>query len=147
MKTTAKVIWSFIIVLLVALAGFVYFKFYFVLGEGVKAGELNQIVYKGWVWKTYEGRLIMTGFRGSKQGSGIQSNEFNFSVVDKAIADTLMRCSGKVVELHYKEYNGMLPWRGMQRYIVDGILSIKPGTTPGNEIPLVIDSDAVPAEI
>ena len=143
MKTKTKVISSLILVVLLGLAGVIYFKFYFVLGEGVKAGELNQIVYKGCVWKTYEGRLIMTGFRGSKQGTGIQSNEFNFSVVDKAVADTLMRCSGKFVELHYKEYNGMLPWRGMQRYVVDGVLSISPGGTPGNELPIIVGGETI----
>ncbi|MCQ2176435.1 MAG: hypothetical protein MJY41_00665 [Bacteroidales bacterium] len=111
-------------IIVAALAAFIYFKFYFVFGEGVKAGELNQIVYKGWVWKTYEGRLIQTGFKGAKGGGTIQSNEFDFSVVDKAVADSLMHCSGKQVELHYKEYNGMLPWRGMQHYIVDEIVSV-----------------------
>ena len=124
MKTGTKVLSVIVALLLLAAAAFVYFKFFFVLGEGVKAGELNQIVYKGWVWKTYEGRLIQTGFKGSKQGSGIQSNEFNFSVVDKAVADSLMRCSGKNVELKYKEYNGMLPWRGMQKHVVDKIISV-----------------------
>lgn len=143
MKTKTKVLSSLILVLLLAAAGFVYFKFYFVLGEGVKAGELNQIVYKGWIWKTYEGRLIMTGFRGSKTGNGIQSNEFNFSVVDKGVADTLMRCSGKFVELHYKEYNGMLPWRGMQRYIVDGILSISNDSSVASEIPIIVGGESI----
>ncbi|MBO7644495.1 MAG: hypothetical protein J6S62_06005 [Bacteroidales bacterium] len=143
MKTKTKVITSLILVLLLTAAGFIFFKFYFVLGEGVKAGELNQIVYKGWIWKTYEGRLIMTGFRGSKTGSGIQSNEFNFSVVDKAVADTLMRCSGKFVELHYKEYNGMLPWRGMQRYIVDGILSISSTNSASSEIPIIVGGESI----
>lgn len=113
-------------VALIALAVFIYFKFYFVLGEGVKAGELNQFVYKGWVWKTYEGRLIQTGFRGAKNGGTIQSNEFNFSVEDKALADSLMHCSGRVVELRYKEYNGMLPWRGMQKYVVYEIQKVTP---------------------
>lgn len=113
-----RTITGILLAALVALAIFVFFKFYFVLGEGVKAGELNQIVYKGWVWKTYEGRLIQTGFKGAKSGGSIQSNEFNFSVVDKSIADSLMHCSGREVELKYREYNGMLPWRGMQKYVV-----------------------------
>ena len=139
MKTGTKVLSIIIALLLLAAAGFVYFKFFFVLGEGVKAGELNQIVYKGWVWKTYEGRLIQTGFKGSKQGTGIQSNEFNFSVVDKAVADSLMRCSGKNVELRYKEYNGMLPWRGMQKYVVYEILSIADGGV-SSDLPVVIPS-------
>ena len=125
MKTSTKVITIISVIAALALAIFIFFKFFFVLGEGVKAGELNQVVYKGWIWKTYEGRLIQAGFKGAKGGGSIQSNEFNFSVVDKTVADSLMRCGGKVVELKYKEYNGMLPWRGMQKYIVTEILSVR----------------------
>lgn len=137
MRTGRKIsLWT-ISILIIALAAFCYIKFYFVFGEGVKAGELNQIVYKGWVWKTYEGRLIQSGFKGAKTGGSIQSNEFDFSVVKKDIADSLMRCSGKVVELHYKEYRGALPWRGMQKYIVDDIISIQEGTPAVNTIPIV----------
>ena len=143
MTTKGKVISWIVAILLVAAAVFVYFKFFFVFGEGVKAGELNQIVYKGWVWKTYEGRLIQTGFKSNqKTGGSLQSNEFNFSVVDKAVADSLMLCSGKQVELHYKEYNGMLPWRGMQHYIVDRIVSVSPASTV-SEIPIVTGGESL----
>jgi len=143
MTTKGKIISWVTAILLVAAAVFVYFKFYFVFGEGVKAGELNQIVYKGWVWKTYEGRLIQTGFRSNqKAGGSLQSNEFNFSVVDKAVADSLMLCSGKQVELHYKEYNGMLPWRGMQHYIVDRIVSVSPASTI-SEIPILTGGESL----
>ena len=143
MKTSTKVISTIVAILILAAAGFLYFKFWFVLGEGVKAGELNQIVYKGWVWKTYEGRLIQTGFRGAKQGTGIQSNEFNFSVTDKAVADSLMRCSGKMVELKYKEYNGMLPWRGMQRYVVYEILSVDEGASANSTLPIIVPGEEI----
>jgi len=143
MTTKGKVISWIVAILLVAAAVFVYFKFFFVFGEGVKAGELNQIVYKGWVWKTYEGRLIQTGFKSNqKTGGSLQSNEFNFSVVDKAVADSLMLCSGKQVELHYKEYNGMLPWRGMQHYIVDRIVSVSPASTI-SEIPIITGGESL----
>lgn len=139
MKTRSKIMFISTLVLLLGLTIFAYFKFFFVFGSGAKAGELNQIVYKGWVWKTYEGRLIQAGFKGAKGGGSIQSNEFNFSVVNKAVADSLMRCSGKVVELHYKEYNGFLPWRGMQKYIVDDILSVS-APAAVTEIPIVGDN-------
>ena len=143
MTTKGKIITWIVAILLVASAVFVYFKFYFVFGEGVKAGELNQIVYKGWVWKTYEGRLIQTGFKiNQKTGGSLQSNEFNFSVVDKAVADSLMLCSGKQVELHYKEYNGMLPWRDMQHYIVDRIVSVSPGAG-SSEIPIFTGGESL----
>ena len=142
MKKGSIIFWV-VLVLLLGLAGFFYFRFYFVFGEGVKAGELNQVVYKGYVWKTYEGRLIQTGFKSnSKSGGSLQSNEFNFSVVDKAVADSLMLCSGKQVELHYKEYNGMLPWRGMQHYIVDRIVSVSPASTV-SEIPIVTGGESL----
>lgn len=138
MSIKSKILTWLLAIILVGGAAFIYIKFYFVFGEGVKAGELNQIVYKGWVWKTYEGRLIQTGFKGAKGTNNIQSNEFNFSVVDKSIADTLMLSSGKMVELHYKEYNGWLPWRGMQKYIVDQIISIEDAEGVSSDIPIVI---------
>lgn len=114
-------------IIALALAAFIFFKFYFVFGEGVKAGELNFVVYKGYVFKTYEGRAIQAGFgkgKGANAGA-IQSYEFDFSITDQAVADSLMRCGGKLVELHYKEYLGTLPWRGKQRYIVDRIVSVR----------------------
>ncbi len=122
-----KIIGIASLVVALALAAFVFFKFYFVFGEGVKAGELNFVVYKGYVFKTYEGRAIQAGFAKGK-GTGtnvVQSYEFDFSITDQAIADSLMRCGGKIVELHYKEYLGTLPWRGKQKYIVDRIVSVR----------------------
>lgn len=138
MKKGKKIaLWTAFVVLIALAVGF-YFRFYFVFGEGVKAGELNQLVYKGYVWKTYEGRLIQTGFKSAKGASGVQSNEFNFSVKDKAIADSLMRSSGKAVELRYKEYLGALPWRGKQKYIVYEILSVEKADW-STEIPIVTE--------
>ncbi len=110
-----------IVVLLFAV--FIYFKFYYVFGQGVKTGNLNYVVYKGYVFKTYEGKIIQSGFRSKTTGT-IQSYEFDFSVENKQVADSLMRCGGKEVELHYKEYLGTLPWRGMSKYIVDEILAV-----------------------
>ena len=127
MKLKGKIITSVTLLLLAAAALFVYIKFYYVFGEGVKAGELNFVVYKGYLWKTYEGRAIQAGFQKGSKGAtaAVQSYEFDFSVADKAIADTLMRCSGRNVQLHYKEYLGALPWRGQQKYIVDRIVSVE----------------------
>ena len=120
----AKIISIVTISLVLILSGYLYFQFYFVFGEGVKSGELNYLVKKGFVFKTYEGKLIQSGFKAQTPGA-IQSYEFKFSVEDKAIADSLMRCSGKNVELHYKEYLKPLPWRGVSEFVVDSILSVK----------------------
>ena len=44
-------------VLIIILAIVFWWRYYFVFGEGVKAGNLNFVVKKGYVFKTWEGRL------------------------------------------------------------------------------------------
>ena len=119
----SKFVWTIILVLLVAAGGFIYWKFFFVFGEGAKSGELNYLVKKGYVFKTYEGKLIQAGLR-SKAPNTIQSYDFDFSVTDEAVAQKLLSGEGKTFNLHYKEYMGALPWRGYSNYIVDSIISI-----------------------
>ena len=118
--------WVLITITIAAvLAAAVYFRFFFVFGEGVKSGELNYVVYKGVLFKTYEGKLIQTGIR-SKAAGSIQSYEFEFSVENEALARELMLQGGKTLELHYKEYFGALPWRGFTKFIVDSIVTVRP---------------------
>lgn len=118
-----KFITGLFLILLLVLAGFIYWKYYFVFGEGAKAGELNFLVKKGYVFKTWEGKLVQSGLR-SKSPNTIQSYEFDFSVANERIATQLMSNEGKTVNLHYKEYQGSLPWRGHSQYVVDSIISI-----------------------
>ncbi|MBR1792203.1 MAG: hypothetical protein IJ764_00990 [Bacteroidales bacterium] len=111
-------------VLVVALSIFVYFHFLFVYSTGVNSGDLNYFQREGIIFKTYEGKIIQTGFKsGGAATTSLRSNEFKFSVTDKAVADKLMRCSGKNVELRWKRYMGTLPWRGDSQYIVSEVLS------------------------
>lgn len=111
-------------IIILVLGGIFFYKYYFVFGQGVKAGELNYFVQKGYIFKTYEGKVIQSGYRGKVAGT-IQSNEFEFSVSSERIAQQLMTASGKMVELHYKEYLGAIPWRGYSAFIVDSIISVK----------------------
>lgn len=114
----------FLILILVG-GGWFYWKFYYpYTSDGVKSGYLNFAVQKGQLFKTYEGKLIQEGIRGAA-GGGVQSNEFEFSIKDKKVFEVLKLNSGKRFDLHYKEYNGVLPWRGNTRYIVDSIISMK----------------------
>ncbi|MBL7736909.1 MAG: hypothetical protein JNL51_15735 [Chitinophagaceae bacterium] len=119
-----KFLWITILAVLAALAGIGYYRYYWTFGEGVKAGELNFVVRKGYIFKTYEGKLIQSGFRSRTPGS-IQSYEFEFSIADPKIAERLMVSGGKEVELHYQEYIKPLPWRGYNKYVVDSIISIR----------------------
>ncbi len=116
--------WMVAIVILI-LIFLVWWRYFYVFGEGVKSGELNYVVKKGNIFKTYEGKLIQSGFRSRSPGS-IQSYEFEFSVTNDSIANILMNNSGSHFDLHYKEYKGAIPWRGYSRYIVDKIISMRP---------------------
>lgn len=109
------------LIVILILAVLFWWRYYFVFGEGVKAGNLNFFVKKGYVFKTYEGRLIQEGFKSTTPGA-VQSNEFEFSVTDDSIAAILERNSGKEVELRYKEYLHGIPWRGMSNYVVFEVL-------------------------
>ena len=114
----------FMLLVFLGLALFVYFRYFYVFGDGVKSGHLNYAVRKGNIFKTYEGKLIQEGYRGKVTGT-IQSYEFEFSVKSKRIYDILSANSGKRFDLHYKEYHGVIPWRGNSRYIVDSIISMR----------------------
>ncbi|MGN0002654.1 MAG: hypothetical protein ACI35V_04390 [Sphingobacterium composti] len=113
-----------ILVAFLVVGGIVYWKYYFVFGEGVKSGYLNYAVKKGNLFKTYEGKLIQEGFGGGRSGI-VTSNEFVFSVENDSIYHILESNSGKFFDLHYKEYKGALPWRGNTVYIVDRIVQMK----------------------
>ena len=130
-----KFLGIFSVILLLVLGIFIYWRYYYVFGEGVKAGELNYMVKKGYVFKTYEGKLIQSGLRSRTPGT-VASYEFEFSVTNDSIANILMLNSGKVFELHYKEYLGALPWRGNTKYVVDSVLSMKgdPGDKGGPDL-------------
>ena len=111
--------------LLLMLGGWIYMRYYFVFAEGVKSANINYDVYNGDMVKTYEGKIMQEGFAKTKTGSGMQSNEFEFSIESKKIFQQLEVNSGKHFELHYREYHNVLPWRGNTVYIVDSIVNMR----------------------
>ena len=118
-----KHLWKILFVLVLIVGSIGYFRYYWVFGTGVKAGELNYVVHKGVLFKTYEGKMIQTGIR--SQGATLQSFEFLFSISDPDVAQQLMANSGNQFNLHYTEYNAALPWRGNSKFVVDSIVSME----------------------
>src|SRR3982751_5946304 len=90
-----------VLIIVLILGAVIYWRYFYVFGEGVKSGELNYLVKKGYIFKTYEGKLIQSGIR-SRQPGSVQSYEFEFSVARPDIANQLMTNSGKEFKLHYK---------------------------------------------
>jgi hypothetical protein len=115
-----KITWIISTILVVVLVIFIYWRYYFVLADGTQAGTLNIFQKKGIIFKTYEGKIILSGFK-----ANVQSNEFSFSVLKEDVAQQLLKVSGREVNIHYKQYFGSLPWRGMQKFIVDSIYEVR----------------------
>ena len=126
MNTGGKIISSIVSVLLLALVIFVYFKFFFVYSEGTNEGDINYLQREGFLFKTYEGKMIHTGYNSHNTSSTIQSNEFKFSVVDERVAQQIDNNSTRQIKLHWKRYLGTLPWRGKSQFVVDSIISVRP---------------------
>jgi hypothetical protein len=115
-------IWTFFIVLLL-IGLLVYWKFYFTYSEGSRAGLLQKFSYRGTIFKTYEGELVLSSVESNKNVA-LASEKFYFSVSDKSYAPKLSELEGHFIVVHYKQKNGTLPWRGETEYIVD---SVRPG--------------------
>jgi hypothetical protein len=114
------------IIFLVFLFGFVCWgviKYYYPVEEGIETGKIEHVVYKGLMFKTYEGLLIRLEGKMIKEGER-STNEFVFSVAKKDLAEKLMHAGGKTVELRYTKYLGAIPWRGKSRYIVNELIRI-----------------------
>jgi hypothetical protein len=115
-----KIFRTIIVILIIGFGIFFYIHFYWQYGSGTKAGTLNTFMRKGYIFKTYEGKVIQSGFK-----ANVQSNEFNFSVTKESVAKILLDNAGREVEVHYIEYFGALPWRGMERFVVDSVYQIR----------------------
>lgn len=115
-----KVLYWSLAILVVALAVFIYWKYSFTYSEGNRSGLLQKFSYKGTIFKTYEGELILSSVKSSRDVS-LASEKFHFSVQAKELAAKMMKLEGTMVVLHYKEKNGVLPWRGETVYLVDSV--------------------------
>jgi hypothetical protein len=125
-----------IFAVILILAGVFYWRYYFVFSEGIKGGNLNYFEKKGYIFKTWEGRVVQEGFQSPTAGA-LQSNEFRFSVKGEDVIIQLERAGGKFVELRYKEYLNPLPWRGASEFVVHEVIEIRdPGGRKNSDLPV-----------
>ena len=134
MNAGSKIITIFSTLFVVGLVIFVYVKFFFVYSQGVNEGDINYFQYEGFVFKTYEGKMIQTGYNSRNSNATIQSNEFKFSVEDEAIARQIESNSSHQIKLHWKRYLGTLPWRGNSEYVVDSVVYVQSIVQPTEPI-------------
>ncbi|MBI5916392.1 MAG: hypothetical protein HY842_13525 [Bacteroidetes bacterium] len=116
--------WTSLIVVLV-FGGYLFFNYGAVYSDGYRDGTLIKFSRKGYVFKTYEGELNQGGIANPAPGTAMVNQIWHFSVKEKAVADKLDTLGGKVVRLHYKQYNKMFFWEGETHYLVDDAVEVK----------------------
>lgn len=120
----AKKILIILLVFVVLVVGITFLYFNFTYSEGSRAGTLMKFSKRGFVFKTYEGELNMGGV-GNIPNTAQNNMIWNFSVKDKAFADTLHNYEGKKVILFYEEKMKALPWQGETNYFVYKVQEVK----------------------
>jgi len=115
-------VWASLIIVLI-LAGFIYWKYVFTYSEGYRSGILQKFSYKGNIVKTYEGEMILSSVESNKDVA-LASEKFFFSVTREAVAKKLDLLQGQMVTVHYRQKHGTLFWRGDTEYFVDSVMVI-----------------------
>ncbi len=122
-----------VLVLLLVITGYIYWSYFNTYSEGYREGLLQKFSKRGNIFKTYEGELVLLGF-GQRNSGVVNSNFFYFSVQGKNLADSLDKCMGKSMRVHYVQYRKSLPWRGENyndknsetgQYVIDQIDNVK----------------------
>jgi len=105
--------------LLVVIVGLVIF--YFIAGmsysEGTRSGILTKVSKRGYIFKTYEGEILIGGIN---EGEGTITNTatFRFSVPEKKVYDKLESLQGHKVVVRYRQVLKPFFWQGDTDYFV-----------------------------
>jgi hypothetical protein len=98
----------------------IYWRYYYTYSEGYRAGLLQKFSYKGVIFKTYEGEMILSSIS-STRDVAIASEKFQFSLINKSLVRQFDTIQGKNVIVHYKQKNRRVFWRGDSPYLVDSV--------------------------
>ena len=108
----------FLLVILFAI--YFYFQYIFTYSKGYRTGLLQKFSNKGFIFKTYEGELILSSVASNKDIT-LASEKFLFSVTNKDLVRQFDTLQGRNVIVHYNEKKGVLFWRGDTRFLVDSV--------------------------
>lgn len=106
--------------LVIFLAIYVYWKYFYTFSDGYRAGLLQKFSHKGNIIKTYEGEMILSSVS-SNANVALASEKFFFSVTSPKLAQKLDTIQGQMVIVHYMQKNGVLFWHGDTEYLVDSV--------------------------
>ena len=115
-----KLFFVFMTLIIIITGIFIYWKYSYTYSSGYRAGLLQKFSHKGNLFKTYEGEMILSSVT-SNTNVALASEKFNFSVINKNLAQQLDTIQGRMVIVHYLQKNGAIFWRGDSEYLVDSV--------------------------
>lgn len=119
-RKTKKIFKLTIFLVVIFLAGLIYWKYFYTYSEGYRAGLLQKFSNKGTFFKTYEGEMILSSVSSTRDIT-IASEKFQFTVINKELIRQFDTLQGENVIVHYRQKNSSVFWRGDSKYLVDSI--------------------------
>lgn len=103
--------------------------------DAKEVGYIVKVERRGHIFKTWEGDMILTS--ALTDTGHTYSRDFAFSVDDPQIALRLQsfQGTGHQVEIRYKSYSGILPWRGSSPNIITSVLPVPSEPSPSSPSP------------
>ena len=127
-RTTTKIVKRIVLLGILLLVGLLAFWQWGVYENGVKAGKVLSVSEKGFLFKTYEGKLNLETF-GALKGASPIAESFDFSVAksDEEVIKQLQEValSGERVNLHFIKRYVRFPWRGDTKVFVEKVERLK----------------------
>lgn len=123
-RTTKKIVKLFLTAVVVIGLMVLAFLYWGTYEDGLMAGKVLRISQKGFVFKTYEGKINLETF-GALKGTSPIAESFDFSVEsdEQELIKQLqaVALSGERVNLYYIKRYMRFPWRGETKYFATRI--------------------------
>jgi hypothetical protein len=118
-KTKLAFKWLILLIVLIVCI-FIYWKYFYTYSEGYRAGLLQKFSSKGALFKTYEGEMILSSVSSNREVA-LASEKFLFSLTNKNLVRQFDTLQGDMIIVHYRQKNGIVFWRGDSQYLVDSV--------------------------
>jgi hypothetical protein len=115
-----NIFYMILFILIITLGILIFWKYFYTYSDGSRTGLLQKFSRKGFIFKTYEGEMILSSVA-SSNNVVLASEKFFFSVSDKKLAHQLDSLQGGTVTVYYKQKNAPLFWKGDTPYYVDSV--------------------------
>jgi len=100
-KLGVRLVWFIFLGIPLAFAGWSWVSLNYVYSRGERAGYIQKISKRGWVFKTWEGELAMANL------PGVMPQIFEFTVRNDDVAHQMEKTIGQRASISYDQHRGL----------------------------------------